>query len=95
MKEVGAEIKKFLQSIIEAIVDKPEEVKVSILESETMVVVELTAAQSDVGKVIGREGRMALALRVLVNALATKLGKKALLQIIENRGGENRGGPEA
>lgn len=86
MKEAGAEIKRFLQMIVESIVDKPEEVKVSILESETMVVVELTAAQSDVGKVIGREGRMALALRVLVNALATKLGKKALLQIIENRG---------
>ncbi len=86
MKEAGAEIKRFLQNIVEAIVDTPEEVKISILESETMVVVELTAAQSDVGKVIGREGRMALALRVLVNALATKLGKKALLQIIENRG---------
>lgn len=86
MKEAGTEIKKFLQAIVEAIVDKPEEVRINILESETMVVVELTAAQSDVGKVIGREGRMALALRVLVNALATKLGKKALLQIIENRG---------
>lgn len=86
MKEAGAEIKRFLQAIVEAIVDKPEEVRINILESETMVVVELTAAQSDVGKVIGREGRMALALRVLVNALATKLGKKALLQIIENRG---------
>lgn len=77
------EIHEFVQRLAQEIVDRPDEVSVNILESGTMWVVELTAAPTDIGKVIGREGRMAQSMRVLLTALATKLGKKAVLQIIE------------
>jgi predicted RNA-binding protein YlqC (UPF0109 family) len=79
----GEEIKEFIETVVHAIVDHPERVEVSILESGSMTVVELTAARSDIGKVIGREGRMAQSLRILLTALATKLGRKAVLQILE------------
>lgn len=81
----GDEIREFIQRIVHAIVDQPDRVKISVLESGTMVVVELSADRSDIGKVIGREGRMAQSLRILLTALATKLGKKAVLQILEHK----------
>ncbi len=81
----GQEISAFVETVVRAIVDHPDSVKVSLLESGSMVVVELSADDSDIGKVIGREGRMAQSLRVLLTALSTKLGKKAVLQILENR----------
>ena len=81
----GQEIGTFVETVVKAIVDHPDSVKISLLESGSMVVVELTADDSDIGKVIGREGRMAQSLRVLLTALSTKLGKKAVLQILENR----------
>ena len=79
----GEEIREFVERLVHAIVDHPDLVKISVLESGSMVVVELSADQNDIGKVIGREGRMAQSLRVLLTALATKLGKKAVLQILE------------
>ena len=81
----GQEIGNFVETVVRAIVDHPDSVKISLLESGSMVVVELSADDSDIGKVIGREGRMAQSLRVLLTALSTKLGKKAVLQILENR----------
>ena len=81
----GQEIGTFVETVVKAIVDHPDRVKVAMLESGSMVVVELSADDSDIGKVIGREGRMAQSLRVLLTALSTKLGKKAVLQILENR----------
>jgi len=83
MSKPAEEIKEFVLRVIRAIVDYPDEVRIAVLESGSMVVVELSTAQSDIGKVIGREGRMAQSLRVLLTALATKLGKKAVLQILE------------
>jgi len=79
----GEQVREFVGRLVSAVADRPEDVGVSILESGTMVVVELTASRSDVGQLIGREGRMAQSLRVLVTALVTKLGKKAVLHIIE------------
>lgn len=83
MQTTGTTIKAFVEHIVSNIIDHPDKLNLSVLESDSMVVIEMTCAPEDVGKVIGREGRMALALRVLVNALATKLGKKAILQILE------------
>jgi uncharacterized protein len=77
------EIEQFVMTIARALVDHPEDVEITLLESGNMVVVELTTAKSDTGKVIGREGRMAQSLRILVTALSTKLRKKAVLQILE------------
>jgi len=81
----SVEIRTFVERVVHPIVDYPDDVKCNLLESGTMVVVELSAHPSDIGKVIGREGRMAQSLRVLLTALATKLGKKAVLQILERK----------
>ena len=81
----GETIRDFVLRVVHCVVDHPDRVKISILESSTMVVVELSADRTDIGKIIGREGRMAQSLRILLTALATKLGKKAILQILEQR----------
>jgi uncharacterized protein len=83
VSSAGAEIEEFITRIARVLVDAPDGVQVTILESGTTVIVELTADPSDIGKVIGREGRMAQSMRVLLTAVATKLGKKAVLQIVE------------
>jgi uncharacterized protein len=83
VSSAGAEIEEFITRIARVLVDPPDGVQVTILESGTTVIVELTADPSDIGKVIGREGRMAQSMRVLLTAVATKLGKKAVLQIVE------------
>ncbi len=73
----------FISRLVEAVLGEPDRVQISVLESESMVVVELQAHRSDVGRIVGREGRMAQAFRVLLTALATKHGKRAVLQILE------------
>jgi uncharacterized protein len=65
------------------LVDKPEDVSVSIIESSNTSVFELKVAKEDVGKVIGREGRTARAMRTLLNAVSSKARKRAILEIIE------------
>lgn len=76
-------IKELVEEIVRAIVDESDEVEVSVVESGQTIVVELRVAKSDVGKVIGRQGNMARALRTLVGNASTKLKKRAILQIIE------------
>jgi len=83
LSSAGTEIRDFVTRVAGTIVETPESISINVLESGNMVVVELSAAKTDIGKVIGREGRMAQSLRILLTALATKLGKKAVLQIIE------------
>ena len=78
---------KILQALTElmvrAIVDAPEQVRTSLVESGATVVIELTVAREDIGKVIGREGAMARALRTILSNAATKLRKRTVLQILE------------
>ena len=69
--------------IARALVDKPEEVEVKEIEGERTTVIELKVAETDLGKVIGRQGRTAQAMRIIVNAAAAKLKKRAVLEIIE------------
>ncbi|MBI3735642.1 KH domain-containing protein [Candidatus Sumerlaeota bacterium] len=76
-------LKELIQYIAEALVDFPEEVDVKAIESENSVMLELTVAPKDVGKVIGKGGQTAKAMRKILSAAATKLHKKSLLQIIE------------
>ncbi len=83
LTSAGTEIRDFIRRLVETIVDNPEGLSLNVIESGNMVVVELSAVKTEIGKIIGREGRMAQSLRVLLTALATKLGKKAVLQIIE------------
>lgn len=76
-------MKDLVEHIVRAIVDAPEEIEVSIIESGQTVVIELKVAKSDIGKVIGKQGSMARALRTILGNAATKLKKRAVLQIIE------------
>jgi predicted RNA-binding protein YlqC (UPF0109 family) len=76
-------MKELVRSIAQALVDKPDEVEVREIEGEKTTVLELKVADTDLGKVIGRQGRTAQAMRTIVNAAATKLKKRAVLEILE------------
>lgn len=76
-------MKELLETLAQALVDKPEEVNVTVVEGEKSVILQLHVAPDDVGKVIGKEGRIAKALRVVVKAAAVKNGKKAIVEIID------------
>jgi predicted RNA-binding protein YlqC (UPF0109 family) len=76
-------MKELIEYIAKALVDNPDEVKVSEVEGEVTSVIELRVAKADLGKVIGKEGRTARAMRTLLTASSTKLKKRAILEIIE------------
>jgi predicted RNA-binding protein YlqC (UPF0109 family) len=76
-------MKELVRSIAQALVDRPDEVEVTEVEGEKTTVLELKVANTDLGKVIGRQGRTARAMRTIVNAAATKLKKRAVLEILE------------
>ena len=77
------DLKEIVAFIAKALVDDPEEVQVEVVEGEKTVVVELTVAPSDLGKVIGKDGRTARALRTLRAATSAKHAKRAVLEILE------------
>ena len=76
-------MRELIEYIAKALVDNPEEVAVSEVEGEVTSVIELRVAKSDLGKVIGKEGRTARAMRTLITAASTKIKKRAVLEIIE------------
>jgi predicted RNA-binding protein YlqC (UPF0109 family) len=69
--------------IAKALVDKPEEVLVTEIEGEQTSVIELKVAKEDLGKVIGKQGRTARAMRTILSAASTKINKRSVLEIIE------------
>ncbi|WP_138496594.1 KH domain-containing protein [Paenibacillus pinistramenti] len=68
--------------IAKALVDHPEDVRVNVVEKENLVVYELTVHPDDVGKVIGKQGRIAKALRTVVTSAAVKMDKRVTVDII-------------
>lgn len=76
-------MKDLVAHIAKALVDNPDEVKVSINENDAMIGIELTVAQEDLGKVIGKQGRTARAMRSLLSASAARDKKKSRLDILE------------
>ena len=76
-------MKELVVFIAQALVDKPDEVEVKLIEGERTTVIELRVAETDLGKVIGRQGRTARAMRIIVNAAAAKLKKRVVLEILE------------
>jgi uncharacterized protein len=76
-------MRELVEQIAKALVDEPDSVNVSQVEGENVTVIELRVAQPDVGKVIGKQGRTARAIRTILNANATKLRKRAVLEILE------------
>jgi predicted RNA-binding protein YlqC (UPF0109 family) len=76
-------MKDLIAYIAKALVDKPEEVVVTEIEGEQTSVIELKVAKEDLGKVIGKQGRTARAMRTILSASSTKLNKRSVLEIIE------------
>jgi uncharacterized protein len=77
------EMKNLIEYISKALVDKPEEVIVTEIEGEQTSVIELKVAKEDLGKVIGKQGRTARAMRTILSASSTKIKKRSVLEIIE------------
>ncbi len=76
-------MKALIEHMAKALVDKPEEVAVNEVQGEKTTVFELRVSTSDLGKVIGKQGRTARAMRTILNASGTKLGKRCVLEILE------------
>ncbi|MEA3385317.1 MAG: KH domain-containing protein [Thermodesulfobacteriota bacterium] len=76
-------MKELVEYIAKALVDNPEAVKVNEVEGEQTSVLELKVSKEDLGKVIGRQGRTARAIRTILNAASTKLRKRSVLEILE------------
>ncbi len=76
-------LKELIEYIAKTLVDNPDQVKVSEIEGEKTSVIELSVAKDDLGKVIGKQGRTARAMRTILSAASTKARKRAVLEIIE------------
>lgn len=76
-------MKQLVEMIARALVDNPEQVNVTEVEGEQTTVLELRVAPSDLGKVIGKQGRTARAIRTLLGAAGMKLRKRFVLEILE------------
>ena len=76
-------MKNLLIQIVKALVDNPEQVQINVIESTQTVVLELKVAKSDMGMVIGKQGRTADALRTLLIAASGKDKKRYMLEIVE------------
>jgi predicted RNA-binding protein YlqC (UPF0109 family) len=82
-------LKDLVELIVRRLVDNPGSVVVTEISGEQAIILELTVAPEDLGKVIGKEGRTARSIRTLVHAAATKERKRAVLEILEERRGAN------
>jgi uncharacterized protein len=80
-KEIQME--QLVRIIAEQLVDRPDDVTVNTIEGSQTTVLELKVAKEDLGKIIGREGRNAHAIRTLLSAVSTKARKRAVLEIVE------------
>ena len=77
------EMKDLIQRIAEALVDSPEQVTVTAIEGSQATVLELKVAQDDLGKIIGKQGRTAKAIRTILGAASAKQNKRSILEIVE------------
>ncbi len=78
-----SQLKEFVEFMAKSIVDSPEEVQVTEVAGEKTTVIELRVASEDLGKIIGKQGRTAKAIRSILNAAAAKMKKRAVLEILE------------
>jgi predicted RNA-binding protein YlqC (UPF0109 family) len=76
------QLKELVEVIAKALVDYPEMVKVKETENDRSIILELSVASEDMGKVIGKNGRIARAIRTVVKSSAAKLDKKVIVEII-------------
>ena len=78
------EVKELVGYIARALVDDPDEVHVDAIEEDRRVVLKLIVSPSDLGKVIGRDGRTARAVRTLLSSSSARIGKRVILDIVED-----------
>jgi predicted RNA-binding protein YlqC (UPF0109 family) len=76
-------VAELIKSIASSLVDKPEEVEINEVTGDTTTVYELKVAQEDLGKIIGKQGKTAKAMRILLGAAAAKDKRRAVLEIVE------------
>jgi predicted RNA-binding protein YlqC (UPF0109 family) len=76
-------MKELVERMAKALVDKPEDVSVNEIDGEKTTVYELKVASTDLGKVIGKQGKTARAMRTILSASGTKIGKRCVLEILE------------
>jgi predicted RNA-binding protein YlqC (UPF0109 family) len=76
-------MKELVEYIVRALVDRPESVSVRETEGEKTTIIELSVAEGDLGKVIGKQGKMVQAMRTIVVAAGVKSGKRCTLEILE------------
>lgn len=76
-------MKELVEFIVKSLVDNPGAVRLEEVEGEKASIIELRVDQSDLGKVIGKQGRTAKAIRTILNASGVKSGKKVVLEILE------------
>ncbi len=76
-------MKQLLEHIVKALVDNPDQVDVQQVESERVIMLELRVAPEDMGKVIGKQGRIVKAIRTVVNAAAVKDNKRVVVEIVQ------------
>jgi len=76
-------MKEVIEYIAKSLVDNPEEVSLTELEGEQTTVIELKVAKDDMGKIIGKQGRTAMAIRTILGAASTKMKKRSVLEILE------------
>ncbi|MBN2651668.1 MAG: KH domain-containing protein [Spirochaetales bacterium] len=75
--------KELVEYVAKSLVDNPEAVEVHVIEGEKSTILELRVAADDIGKVIGKQGRIAKAIRTVLNAASTKSGKRVVLEILD------------
>ena len=76
-------MKDLVEFVARALVDEPDAVDVTVIESDNTTVIELRVAEDDLGKVIGKQGRTAKAMRTILSAASAKVQRRAVLEIVE------------
>jgi len=79
----GSTMRELVEYMAKALVDEPDSVVVSEIRGEQTSVIELKVAKDDLGKVIGKQGRTARAMRTILSAASTKIRKRSVLEILE------------
>ncbi len=76
-------LKEFLENLVKPIVDKPDEVRITEIEGEAVCIYEVRVGAGDYGKIIGKHGQNANAIRTILGAVSAKVGKRGILEILE------------
>ncbi|MBC8384820.1 MAG: KH domain-containing protein [Candidatus Cloacimonetes bacterium] len=76
-------MKELIEFVVKALVDDPAAIEITEVAGDKITIYELRASKSDIGKVIGKRGRTAGAIRTIINAVSARKGKRAVLEIVE------------